>query len=151
MDPYLRPILYSSGIALLINMFAILPFKGSPLISFFLAGILAVYFFKKEIKDEFREIKSFDVLVLGIGTGVIIGAALTAVIVSKLQDIDMQKAAIEYINQQMKMNSKGEFKFIEELGPSFYVISAIVNLFMCCIICLFGSFATLPFVNKNKK
>lgn len=151
MDPYLRPIIYSSGIAIILNMLMVLPFKGAPLFSFFLAGILAVYFFKKEIKDEFKEIKGFDALVLGVGTGVIIGAALTAVIVTKLQDVDIQKAAIDYINQQMKMNSKGEFQFIQELGPSFYVISAIVNLIMCCFICTFGSFVTLPFVNKNKK
>lgn len=151
MDPYFRPILLATGIVLILNVFLMIPVVGAPLLTYFGGGVLAMYFFKKEFKDIYREIKPSDALILGIGTGVLLGAALTLIIMIKLQDIDMQKTIIDTINESMKMRSQGEFKFIEELGPGFYIISAIVNLVICSLICSFGSFATLPFVNKGKK
>ncbi len=151
MDPYFRPILLASAVVLALNLLIVLPIIGLPLITYFIGGILAVLFFKKEFKDTYKEVRAFDVLVLGIGTGVVVGAVLTLVFLLKIQDVNVQKEIIDTVNKSMRMHSQREFQFMEELGPTFNFVFAIVNIISCCLLCSFGSFASLPFVNKGKK
>ena len=151
MDPYFRPILLASAVVLALNFLVTLPIIGLPLITYFIGGVLAVVFFKKEFKEPNKEIKAFDVLVLGIGTGVLVGAVLSLIFLLKIQDPNIQKEIIDTVNKSMKMHSQRGFQFIDELGPTFNFVFAIVNIISCCLLCSFGSFASLPFMNKGKK
>lgn len=151
MDPYLRPILVSTIVVILLNTVFILPIDGTPLLSYFIGGIIAVLFFKKDLKDKFQEIKAFDVVVLGLGTGIVVGAILTLIVTAKMQSADMQKFIIDSINNAMKMHSKSEFHMINQLGPVFYIVIAMVTIGTCSFMSLFGALSTLPFVNKGKK
>jgi hypothetical protein len=151
MDPYLRPILLASAIVLVSNFILVVPVIGLPLITYFIGGVVAVLFFTKEFKDRKQEVSTFDAVVLGIGTGVLVGAVLTLIFLLKLQDADVQKNIIDTINKSMRMHSKSEFQFMEEFSTTFYFVFAIVNISVCSLLCSFGSFASLPFVNKGKK
>ena len=150
-DPYFRPILISTLIVILLNTVFLLPINGAPLFTYFLGGVIAVMLFKRELKDEFQEITAWDSAILGLGSGALVGAILTLIISLKLQDLDMQKFVIDTINESMKMHSTMEFEALENLGPGFYMIIAITTILVCCFMSLFGSLATIPFVNKAKK
>lgn len=150
-DPYFKPILFSALIVILLNTVFILPFSGAPLFTYFIGGVIAAWLFKKELKDEFKELTAWDSAVLGLGTGSLVGAILTVIISIKLQDIDVQKFVIDAINEAMKMHSNLAFEGLEQLGPGFYMIIAITTIAICCFMSLFGSLATMPFVNKGKK
>ncbi len=150
-DPYFKPILVSALIVILLNTVFILPINGAPLFTYFLGGVIAALLFKRELKDEFKELTAWDSAVLGLGSGSMVGAILTLIISVKLQDLDMQKFVIDTINEAMKMHSDMEFRALEQLGPGFYMIIAITTIMLCCFMSLFGSLAAIPFVNKGKK
>ncbi|MBT6842592.1 MAG: hypothetical protein HOA17_02190 [Candidatus Melainabacteria bacterium] len=151
MDPYFRPILISTALVILLNTIFVLPIQGAPLFSYFIGGLVAVILFKKELKDKFEDVKTTDAAILGIGTGIVVGAVLTMIIAIKLQDVNMQRFVIDSINEAMKMRTESEFQMLEYLGPGFYVVTSIVTILICSLISLFGGLAVLPFVNKAKK
>lgn len=150
-DPYFRPILISTALVVLLNTVFVLPIQGAPLFSYFIGGLVAVILFKKELKDEFAEVKIWDASMLSLGTGIVVGAILTLIITIKLQDVDMQRFVIDTINDAMKMHSQAEFQVLESLGPGFFIVTAIVTIMICSIVSLFGGLAALPFINKAKK
>ncbi len=150
-DPYFKPILFSALIVVLLNTVFILPIAGAPLFSYALGGMIAVLFYRRELKDEFRELSAWDSVVLGLGSGSVVGTILTLVIFVKLRDLDMQKFVIDTINETMKMRAGLNFQALENLGPGFYLVIAITTIVLCCLMSLFGSLATMPFVNKAKK
>lgn len=151
MDPYFKPILISTALVILLNTIFVLPIQGAPLFSYFIGGLVAVILFKKELKDKFEDVKTTDAVILGIGTGMVVGAVLTMIIAIKLQDVDMQRFVIDSINEAMKMRTESEFQMLENLGPGFYLVTSIVTIFICSLISLFGGLAVLPFVNKAKR
>ena len=63
----------------------------------------------------------------------------------------MQRYIIDTINEAMKMRSEMEFEVLDSISPAFYVITAMMTVLICSAISLFGSLATMPFVNKAKK
>lgn len=151
MDPYFRPILISTALVVLLNTVFILPIQGAPLFTYFIGGLVAVLLFKKELKDQFQEIKAGDATILGLGTGIVVGAILTLIVAIKLQDVDMQKFVIDSVNEAMKMHSQAEFQMLEAIGPGFYIVTAIITIVICSMVSLFGGLAVLPFINKGKK
>lgn len=155
MDPYFKPILISSGIVVLLNTFLSLPIPGFPMISYFIGGIIAVILFRSDkiakTGDENFETKTFDVSVLGIATGIAVGSILTLIMAINLQNPEVKQVIIDLINERMKMNSQMEFNFLEDLGPSFYLIFGIVSIIFTTVISFAGSLVTMMFVNKTKK
>lgn len=153
MDPYFRPILISSVLVVILNTILVVPIQGAPFFSYLLGGVLAVLFFKNEMKskDENYEIKVFDVSVLGISVGVLVGAILTLIMNLKLRNPELRQAILDTINEAMKMRSQAGFEALDELGPLFYIITAIITILLCSTVSFFGSLATLPFINKAKK
>jgi|694.fasta_scaffold00923_40 hypothetical protein len=149
-DPYFKPILISSSVILALNTLFLLPFI-SPLFTYFAGGFLASYLFKAEMKDIYYEIKMKDIFFLGGATGVVSGSIITLIIAVKLQNEDLKMLILEMINKQLQMNSNAEYPLLTQLEPSFYVITAIVTLFIAVLICFFGSLSAIPFLNKGKK
>lgn len=152
MDPFFRPILLASLFTILLNTVFIIPIMGMPVLTFFLGGVLASYFHRKEYDgDEYREIKVSDATILGLGTGILVGAVLSFILSYKLQDPEIQRTMIDAINERMRMRSEGEFQFIESFGSIFYVVTGATTIFFVSLISLFGSIAALAFLNKGKK
>lgn len=153
MDPYFRPILLSTLIVVVLNTVLIIPIAGSPLFTYFTGGVLSVLFFKNEmnLKNEHYLIKVFDVSVLGLSVGVSVGGILTLIMTFKLKDPEVKQAIIDTINDAMKMRSEAGFEVLDNLGPMFYIVTAIITMFMCGLVCYFGALATLPFINKTQK
>jgi hypothetical protein len=149
-DPYFKPILISSLAIVTLNTLLLLPFI-SPLLTYFVGGFLASYLFKAEMKDIYYEIKMKDVLCLGGGTGVVSGSIIAVIIAVKLQNEDLKLLILEMINKQLQMNSNAEYPLLTQLEPSFYIITAVVTLFIAVLICFFGSLSAIPFLNKGKK
>ncbi len=155
MDPYFRPILVSSAIVILLNTFLSLPIMGYPLVTYIAGGAIAVILFRlhklKETQDEHYEIKASDATVLGIATGILVGSILTLILALNLQNPEVKQVVIDEVNRRMKMHSELEFKFMEDLGPSFYFISGLITIILTSVLSFFGSLMTLPFINKEKK
>lgn len=153
MDPYFRPILLATLIVIVLNTVFFLPFAGAPLFSYFLGGIFAVYFFRKEMKSKGidQEVKVFDASVLGLSTGVLVGGILSLIMAFKLQDPEMRQTIIDIINKSMKMHSEAEFYMLNDLGPTFFVVTTIMTIGICASVSLFGSIMVLPFMNKPRK
>jgi hypothetical protein len=155
MDPYFKPILIASSIVILLNTLLALPIIGFPMLSYFVGGIIAVFIFRsekiKETKNENYETKLFDVSVLGIATGVVVGSLLTLIMAINLNNPEVKQLIIDQINEQMKMKSQLEFNFLNDLGPSFYFILGLVSIVFTTTISFFGSLVSLIFVNKAKK
>jgi hypothetical protein len=149
-DPYFKPILISSLAIVTLNTLFLLPFI-SPLLTYFVGGFLASHLFKAEMKDIYYEIKMKDVFFLGGGAGVVSGSIIAVVIAVKLQNEDLKLLILEMINKQLQMNSNAEYPLLTQLEPSFYIITAIVTLFIAVLICFFGSLSAIPFLNKGKK
>ena len=152
MDPYFRPILVSSLIVVLLNFLA-LPIFGFPMMTYFAGGVLAVILFRSDrIKDnEDFETKVFDVSLLGIATGIVVGSILTLIMAINLHNPEVKQMIIDQINEAMKMKSQIGFNFLEDLGQSFYFIFGLVSILFTTIISFFGSLVSLIFVNKVKK
>ena len=125
------------------------------MISYLIGGIIAVLLFRnnkiKETQNEFYETKLSDVSILGIATGILVGSFLTLIMAINLNNPEIKQAIIDQINERMKMNSQIEFNFLNDLGPSFYVIFGIVSIIFTTVISFFGSLITLIFINKPKK
>jgi hypothetical protein len=155
MDPYFRPILISSLIVILLNTVLSLPLMGFPILTYLVGGIIAVVLFRndkvKETNNENFETKNTDAIILGIATGILVGSFLTFIMALNLNNPEIKQAIIDQINERMKMNSQIEFNFLEDLGPSFYLIFGVVSIFFTTIVSLFGSLMTMVFVNKSKK
>ena len=88
---------------------------------------------------------------LGGATGVVSGSIIALVIAVKLQNEDLKILILEMINKQLQMSSNAEYPLLTQLEPSFYIITAIVTLFIAVLICFFGSLSAIPFLNKGKK
>jgi hypothetical protein len=153
MDPYFRPILISSALVVILNTILIIPIPGAPFFSYLMGGVLAVLFFKNEMnaKDEDYEIKVFDVSVLGVSVGVLVGAILTFIMTLKLRNPEIRQSILDTINEAMRMRSDAGFQALDDLGPLFYVITAVITILLCSTVSFFGSLATLPFINKPRK
>ncbi|MCH2227876.1 MAG: hypothetical protein MK033_08885 [Candidatus Caenarcaniphilales bacterium] len=151
MDPYFRPILISSLITVLLNTVLVLPFLGAPLLNYFIGGFLASVFFKSGKEDKFYELSILDSSILGIGCGLISGSLISLIISWKLQNADVKKILLDMINEQLRMQSQAEMPLLTELEPGFYIVLAIVILFMASLLCFFGSTVAIAFVNKEKK
>lgn len=149
-DPFFKPILLSSILIIALSTLFLLPFL-SPLLNYFIGGFFAAYLFKSEKKDIYYEIKLNDVLLLGGGTGIISGSILALIIAVKLQNEDLKRLILEMINKQLQMNSNAEYPLLTQLEPSFYVVTAIVTIFIAVLLCFFGSLSAIPFLNKGKK
>lgn len=152
MDPYFRPILISSLVVVLLN-FISLPIVGFPMLTYFIGGAFAVYLFRgeKDKIDTNYEVKVLDVAVLGVATGIVVGSILTLILAINLQNPEVKQMIIDQINEAMKMKSEIEFNFLNDLGPSFYVIFGIVSILFTTVISSFGSLVSLVFINKTKK
>ncbi|MDD9898662.1 MAG: hypothetical protein OXU45_06655 [Candidatus Melainabacteria bacterium] len=150
-DPYFKPILISTALVVLLNTVFSLPINGAPIFTYFLGGLVAVILFKRELGEDFTEIKTSDAAILSLGTGVVVGAILTLIISINLQDADTQKFFVDAINESMKMHSTAEFQVIESLGPGFLIVTGIFMLVICSVVSLFGGLVTLPFINRAKK
>ena len=153
MDPYFRPILLSSLIVIVLNTILIIPISGAPIFSYFAGGVIAVLFFKNEmkLKDEYYVVKVFDVSVLGISVGVLVGAILTLIMTFKLRDPEVKQAIMDTINEAMRMRSEAGFEVLDNLGPLFYIVTAIITMVMCALVSYFGALASLPFINPKQK
>ena len=152
MDAFFRPILLSALITVMLNTVFVIPIMGMPLLTFFASGFLACYFYRRENReDEYKEIKVSEAALLGLGTGVIVGAVLAYILCTKMQDPEMQETLINTINDGMKMRGDGNFEFVDSLGSAFYVVTGAITIFMISAVSFFGSVASLPFLNKPKK
>ena len=155
MDPYFLPILISSSIVVLLNTFLSLPIVGFPMISYIVGGVVAVMLFRsdkiKATSDEFYLVKVWDAAILGIASGVIVGSVLTFIMVLNLQNPEAQQIIVDAINKQMKMTGNIKLDFLDQLGPSFYVVFGIVTIILTSAFSLFGSVISLAFFNKAKK
>lgn len=152
MDPYFRPILFSTLIVVILNTLLIIPVPLSPLLTYISGGVMSVIFFKNEmkLKNQNYEIKVFDVSVLGLSVGVLVGAVLTLIMTFKLRDPEVKQTIIDTMNEAMRMRSESGFEMLDDLGPLFYLITAIITMTMCALVSYFGSLATLPFINKSQ-
>jgi len=151
-DPYLKPILISSLVVLLLVKVLTIPILSIPLLTYFLGGILAVFLFKRQFKGEsLKEIKFFDISVLGIGTGVVAGGLLAFMAALEMRDPETQRKLIEMVNQATQMQGGADLRPIIEITPQFVTATAVMVMIVCAIISFFGSLCTLPFVNKKLK
>ena len=152
MDPYFRPILFSTLIVVILNTLLIIPVPLSPLLTYISGGVMSVIFFRNEMKLKYPnyEIKVFDVSVLGLSVGVLVGAILTLIMTFKLRDPEVKQTIIDTMNEAMRMRSESGFEVLDDLGPLFYLVTAIITMTMCALVSYFGSLATLPFINKSQ-
>ena len=152
MDPYFRPILLSSLIVIVLNTVLIIPIPGAPLFSYFAGGVIAVLFFKNEMQLKAKNymVKVFDVSVLGLSVGVLVGAILTLIMTFKLRDPEVKQAIMDTINEAMRMRSEAGFEVLDDLGPLFYMVTAIITMIMCALVSYFGALSSLPFINKKQ-
>jgi len=151
MDAYFRPTLISALIVIILNTILIIPVFGAPLMTYFLGGVLAVLFYRNDTKALNKEIKASDVSILGMASGILVGSILTLIITFKLRNPEMKQLIIDTINQKMQMQSQNGFALLNDLGPVFYLITAIMIIFVCSLVSLFGALSTLPFISKGKK
>ena len=102
MDPYFKPILIASSVVILLNTFLALPIIGFPMLSYFIGGVIAVFIFRsekiKETENENYETKLFDISVLGIATGIVVGSILTLVMAINLNNPESHEAPKEYVD-----------------------------------------------------
>lgn len=169
MDPYFKPILISAGLILLLNTIFVLPFNGAPLFSYVFGGIVAVILYKKDrqkkLEDnsdasgdieelKFEGVKTFDSIILGLGTGVVAGSILSLIFAIKLQDPQLKQQLLDIINRSIEMHSassQSEISRLDDLSPVFMVITTMITVGLCSFSTLFGSVLTLPFINKKRK
>lgn len=104
-----------------------------------------------KLKNENYQVRVFDVSVLGLSVGVLVGAILTLIMTFRLKDPEVKQAIIDNLNEAMKMRSEAGFEILDDLGPMFYVVTALITMFVCALVSYFGSLATLPFVNPKQK
>lgn len=153
MDKYIRPILLSSLFIIIFNTVLVLPVKFAALFVYFAGGALTVYLFKREC-DENYEISVNDASILGVITGIVVSAILVFIFIFKLQNPDFKRQILDFINYGMQSKlspqQKTEFTPLNDLGPIFYSIIGIFTSLTTSTICLFGSIAALPFVNKRQ-
>lgn len=152
-DPYFKPILISTLVVFALNTIFFLPFALAPVFTYLFGGFLALYLYSKEIKKQNPEadVSVLDAVIVGLGTGILVGGLLSLVMSFKLQDPELKQTIIDLVNQQMQMKSQQEFKVLTELGPSFMVVTAIVTMILSAGTCFFGSILALPFFTKSKK
>lgn len=148
MDPYLRPVLISSATVLVLSTLFIIPVDGILFVYFVIGGILSLVFFSKETKNP--EPKVFDAIVLGIATGIVIGAILSILIVLKLQDPHQKTLLIEMINKSTKMKSGAEKYLLEDFGAIFSLLISVFTIITSSIFTSFGSLIALPFFGKKR-
>ncbi len=151
MIKFFRPVLLAALAVILFETVFILPIPGMAFIGYFAGGVLAVYFFKSNQADKFREVSWQEAMLLGLFTGLIVAGVLTLVYIISLQNQDLQVAMIEAVNKATRMHSRIDSDVISRLGVEFYIAFALVTFIVCCVSSLFGSLAAFPFVNKGKK
>ncbi len=158
MDHYFKPVLLSSLIVILFNTLIIVPIISSPIVTYFLGGVIAVIIFlgqfKKREGEEVictRTITTSDVIYLGVGTGLFAGCILALLFAFKMQDEEFKRQLIETINEATRLKSGGDLRAIEELSPMFITITSIITIFLCSALSFLGGLATLPFLSNKKK
>jgi hypothetical protein len=142
-DPYFKPILYSSMIALLGFM---VPIPGFAIIGYLIAGAFACYKFKKY--QEISEVKVGDATILASATGVLAGCFISLVFAFTA---DLEKV-LEILNEQLKMRSNlSEVELMQSFQSSFLVILSISTIIGVLIFVAFGAYTSLVFLNRAKK
>ena len=158
MDHYFRPILLSSLLVILFNTLIIVPVVSSPIVTYFLGGVIAVIIFLGQFNEKEgdnvvckRQITTHDVIYLGVGTGLFAGCVLALLFAFKMQDEEFKRQLIETINEATKLKSGADMRSIEELSPMFVTVTSIITIFICSALSFLGGLATLPFVTKKKQ
>jgi hypothetical protein len=127
-----------------------LPINGILFFNFIFGGILAVYLFRKEKKST-DDLKLSDVLILGIGTGILAGSILSLMMTFILQDITFRKTLVEMINKSSKMNTSAELFLLEDFGSFFCIILSVFTIITSSIFTSFGTMICLPFYKQRRK
>lgn len=151
MDSYFKPVLISSTVVLLFNQLASIPVLSRPEVISILGGILAVILFKRDFKgDRSKRVSASDLVVLGLGTGILAGSILALIIAIKMQDLEFKRQIIELVNKSTQMRSYPGLG-LEDITPVFITVMAAANIVFNTIFSLFGSLISGPFINKKKK
>lgn len=150
MDPYFRPILIASAAILVLSVFPIIPIAGGYLMAHVIGGIAVVYLFKKELKAE-REITWGDINILGIGTGLIVASVMSLIITLKFQDESVKTELVNAVNEQMRMQSTGEFENIDVTDSLIKTSAVIASFVMSLVLTYFPALATLAIINRPNR
>lgn len=157
MDPFFRPILYGSLVAILSQF--ILQF---PILCLLFAGFVAVYVFKRQFKDRPEEtlkkldrkndqLRFSDASILGLGAGTVSGSVNSFMTALVLQNPETRQEYIDSLNEAMKMTSTAEFEKLSPLIPSLIAPALIITIIFYALICFLGAVLAMQILNRSWK
>lgn len=145
MDAYIKPILISTLVVLVLSKVIVLPLLSSPFVLFFIAGAVAVMLFRMQFKnkgsaeiDYMRVIK--DIAILGFGTGLVASGILALMFALELQNEQTRDLIVKALNEATKMHSNPDIPVLTELPLSLMLVGGIVTMAIFATCSFFGSF-----------